>query len=382
MGDKVLDLGRGISVTYWISEKREGSALCLLCEEVFTRPSNLKRHYQSQHFRSDLAQRETPEDVKARKATRTGAASSSSSHTLQATGATPLSGASSSSSTLQSSAAFPLARPLPPVDWDVNIPPSLIATGLAVLGNHFNAILCLECEICIPAEFALGHLDEKHKYTKLSQEEFAAVVRTNNLDRRHKDIINNVKASRSFQQCPWLEQTPGWWCEECGYATTSQIRAEEHQKRPGHAFTEEEVYLNGDRHRRLRRVLQGTVQSLFAVNLSGIIPSIPYEAQGSPATAFQVFTQLLALDRELFNPPLVSQDDPRTVHPFIRISGFQRWLKAMGLKEVEALQALMKLSTMPLGKRLERHCKEMMDCSFALCMPELYMARCHVNSPT
>lgn len=204
------------------------------------------------------------------------------------------------------------------------------------------------------------------------------------LVRTPKDILTEVCQNEHFDQCEWLNQEPGWWCQECGYSTTSQRFGNEHQQRPGHRFTHRMVELNGDRHLVLGRVVSGTIQTLFPTNLNGNIPSVPLKVSSSSIAttpASQIMRNVLALTKDLFDPPIVAQDDPRSVHPFINISGFRRWLGTMTWKEVEALKARMQVKD-EWGKRVYRHCRQMMNHSFSLCVPLNYTACCHVNSAT
>lgn len=267
-------------------------------------------------------------------------------------------------------------------EWHVSVPAFLDHSGLAVIGL-WKAILCVQCKLCVPAENAVGHLKDKHHFTALKKEDFIKFAERYGLNGHPNDIVAKVKASRCFRECPWLHQLEGWWCEECGYATTSETMSVEHGRLPSH-FTYRSIVYGGESHEVRRGVVRGWVQTLFATNLAGNIPSIPSTAQAAPESASDIFAKLMELNQDLFNPPILSLEDPRSLHPFITTSGFARWIEdgEMDFAAVHVLKGRMKMSDKILDKRLLLHCQKMMETSFSLCIPETYMARCMVNSPT
>lgn len=156
--------------------------------------------------------------------------------------------------------------------------------------------------------------------------------------------------------------------------------AEQHRGQALHGFTKEYVIVNGDRHPRTRGVVEGNIQTLFPLKLGGYIPSIG-KAATTARSASKIFQDILEFEKDLFEPPIIAPDNPRSVHPFIKISGFQEWMGAMAWKDVEELQARMRLDE-TWGKKLLEHCHQMMSLSFSLCTPLNQMACCHINSPT
>lgn len=262
--------------------------------------------------------------------------------------------------------------------WTITIPDIFKHCGLAVI-EEIGAVLCIECRHCIQWNHLGGHLKEQHKYFALNNRDVATFAEEQGLCRTAKDIIEGVVASQQFSQCAVLAQKDGWWCEECGYATESGRMANEHRQRQDH-FSSHYVVVNGDRYLRQRDVIAGTVQSLFPVKLGGLIPSIPKPVQ-EEISASDLFEDLIATEKSLFEPTIIAQQDPRSVHPFIKISGFQSWIGPMKWDGVHDLQKRM-VPDPAWGERLQQHCLKMMEHSFALCVPQNYMACCHINSPT
>ncbi|KAG8895920.1 hypothetical protein FRC01_012128, partial [Tulasnella sp. 417] len=267
--------------------------------------------------------------------------------------------------------------------WTITIPDFLRPFGLAVI-EEIKAILCFECGHCIQSSHVFGHLRDRHKNTTLGPHAITAFAEKNGLNRSAKEIITNVMSSKRFTQCSSLSQKAGWWCEECGYATTSEEAAKSHERSnqtfPGHGFTPSYLVINGDRHLHQRAVILGTIQTLFPLNVGGYIPSIPQLDHEELLTS-TIFESIVENEKDLFEPEIIAQKDPRSVHPFIKISGFQRWIGNTKDKTIERLQARMEPDA-SWGPRLKSHCRQMMEQSFSLCVPQNYNACCHVNSPT
>ncbi|KAG8987420.1 hypothetical protein FRB90_003354 [Tulasnella sp. 427] len=266
------------------------------------------------------------------------------------------------------------------VQWTITVPEYFQPYGLAVI-EDLQAILCIECRRCIPWNQIAGHLKEQHKRSGVNTKSVTTFASKQNLCRSSADIIDEVKQTRQFLSCPWLAQETGWWCEVCAYATTSERMAAEHTSNPEHDYPAVAVMVDGNRHFRRQAVIAGKVQTLYTVKLGGLIPSLEGTPSDALPSASKVFRHIIAMEKELFEPPIIAQDDPRTVHPFIKLSGFQRWLGAMTWREVETLQARMRTSK-EWGPRLRQHCVTMMEHSFSFCTPQNYMACCHINSPT
>ncbi|KAG9017699.1 hypothetical protein FRB90_000239, partial [Tulasnella sp. 427] len=198
-----------------------------------------------------------------------------------------------------------------------------------------------------------------------------------------KDLVALVRASGRYYQCSWLEQLPGWWCEECGWASESEEMAQKHRRSPGHAWSKYLSTINGGRRMVPKDVVSGRVQTLFHSNQGGVIPSIPVQTIAPAQTsAGEILLTRLEMRKDLFKPQIVPHDDPRKTHPFLKISGFGRWIGKMSVKEVQALQELTSLKSASWGPVVLQHCLQMIDRCFDLCLPENYVACCQINSPT
>ncbi|KAG8932633.1 hypothetical protein FRC01_012975 [Tulasnella sp. 417] len=372
-----LSIDSQTSIPYWVPTDKahtndEGPGLCAYCPTKRGRVRALKEHYKQNHLQTTLA---PPGPRKRRPA---------------ATPNPPAADVSSGGFPSPSSSSESSRPPGLPdafttndqVDWKVTIPSFLRSSGLAILG-HYKVILCIQCMVCIPTEHVIGHLKDNHRFTDLDKARFRQFAQLGGLDGTPADIVAKVKKSRQFQQCPWLKQLPGWWCEHCGYATTSKSMSDLHRRQADHPFHEKTILLNGETHKTREQVVEGTVQTLFPVNVSGTIPSAISSVQNAPLEpASKVFQELQKLKEDLFNPPIISQDDPRSLHPFIVTSGFSEWIGKMTWDEVHALQKHMDTEVPTWGKRLVLHCKEMLKLSYKLCTPETYLARCIINSPS
>ncbi|KAG8901288.1 hypothetical protein FRC00_008030 [Tulasnella sp. 408] len=385
LAEEPLVIDEELSIPFW-RDKTEGSKRvhCPSCDKDYNKAAALKRHYTGVHLNGGKQKKRIRRPARNLDGHERAAALAR----LRASQDPP----PAASPTLASEPAIYL-EPMDVdteaprsinsangnIDWVISTPDLLENSGLAVL-ETFKAILCTECQQCVPSRQALGHLRRQHGFTSLSSSDFDRFVHQQGLDLDPRELLRRVRERRQFEQCDLLAQVPGWWCEECGYATASVQQSVEHQRRPGHPFSRETVHVDGKDVERDRAVVQGTVQTLFAVKFAGLIPSIPIPTDTS-TSASDIFRQVVKLNRSVFEPPIIAQKDPRSVHPFIRISGFQRWIDHKGRTEVERLQKLMKPLAQPWGKRLVSHCQEMLRLSFELCTAGNYVARCQVNSP-
>lgn len=267
-------------------------------------------------------------------------------------------------------------------DWEITTPQFLETAGLVVI-VELKAVLCIECQHCLPLSHVIGHLKDAHKSTGLTTKVFMDFAHLEGLAMEAKNVIAKVKDTRRFTASRWLRQEKGWWCEECGYATKSEAQAKHHKQNAEHPFSEKVVKVNNNRYRRSNTVIEGQLQTLFVQNQGGLIPSLPRTDSDATTetSASKLFRKIIDVENDTFEPPIINQDDPRTVHPFIHTSGFQRWLGDRTWKEVEGLQALWNLEQFSWGAQLREDCQEMMSMMFALCLPENYSARCQVNSP-
>ncbi|KAG9004753.1 hypothetical protein FRB90_010764 [Tulasnella sp. 427] len=247
--------------------------------------------------------------------------------------------------------------------WAIVQPELLAKAGMGIL-MPVRLVICLPCQRCLPSHNVIGHLADKHKDRSISQAALTQIQRDHNIRATGnvKDTVEALRVSRSYTPCPWLAQRSGWWCQEASMVGENEHdtwRLSSQEGRSGQRHGPKPIPLQ------LRWI--DTLRWDY-----GLISDFPSS----------VLLHRMRQDRMRFKPPIIALEDPRSVHPFLKISGFQRWIGGMSWWQVEGLQTLCAWKTQGWGDALLQHCIRVMESSFGLCTAINYVACCLVNSPT
>lgn len=247
-----------------------------------------------------------------------------------------------------------------PITGIIVNPSWLWAHGLFLL-QPLGCIICVECDHGLLANEVPVHLEKIHQVHTLS------VAKMNQFAKEHALPLSRkrfILPKQPLYEVAGLTVKHGFICTVCRY-----IRAEKNKV----VVHIEEQHAGGAG----VKPRPCTFHEVFAVNhgsrIEVVAPRSPEQRVTLPA---EILRKHLLCHPQYYHPPLTSRPDPRTVHPFLRISGWQVYVQGMEPTILTHLKELMKPT-----KEMQADCRALLEDLHMYCTPDSYTPRCFVASP-
>ena len=188
-------------------------------------------------------------------------------------------------------------------------PEDLAGVGIGIL-RPFNLPVCIECQYCIQSTNLYAHihghkLAAKNVFTKETQE---AMIR------KYRLSIMVPKPHDGGSILPTLQQIEGMACKLCPFKSISDQMIRRHRSSHQDKACMEAVLL----------------QTFFAAKTAGIegggyiqVKRLENIRREKPSDFIK---DMLTAQQDSYNPPIIDQEDPRTVAPFAHISEWADWV--------------------------------------------------------
>lgn len=234
----------------------------------------------------------------------------------------------------------------------------LRAYGLAVL-RPYNLYVCVspDCKVGIPRDHVVKHMEKQHDST------FKEDIATRFSDYYNIKSSDEVLIPRDFvAPIPGLTTLPGYYCSNCHWKSSRRDGMLAHIRSPGHSTEDSGIAC--------------TLQTLCAPTHGGyiMVPTPPPPPTDDP---YLLLEAEMAKNSQLYHLPIVDQNDPKSLNPFIVTSTWGKWLGDMSVSAVETMQKNMKASY-----ETRQDCAGLVKGMWDSCNAETYIPRCMINSPT
>lgn len=237
----------------------------------------------------------------------------------------------------------------------------LSSHGLFVM-QPFGLIICVLCGYGVLGKHIRGHLEEHHSDRTLKKEEVDDIIHRFQLADSREEI---PFPSQPIQAIEGLNTLPGLVCSVpgCRLMTISQKAVSPH--------------LTQHRSSEAAEFRPCMMQTLMPKEVRGYIEVFPQDVPQAPVTrASDAIERAMQEDKATFMPPMASPPDPRTVHPFLHMSGWQGYIHGWDPRHILKLQALAKPTA-----AMTQDCLEILQLLSQHCHPDDYTPRCWINSP-
>jgi hypothetical protein len=228
-----------------------------------------------------------------------------------------------------------------------------------VVLQPYGLLACVSCGWGFGHDHASGHLLATHHTGTLKGEIVRELVDQYHL--KTTEELLGCKPTGIVPAFPILSTVPGFACTGCDFMAGSEEVMSKHLRTHPKGSVSSEA---------------ASLQLFLPARHGGYIHVQPPIITVSKSTS-DLVNETIALDRETYEPPLVDNTDWRTLHPFLEISGWGRWMGNMRRRDVDAMRLKLKASP-----ELISDCRALIQTMWKCCTAENYAARCHINSLT
>ena len=243
--------------------------------------------------------------------------------------------------------------------------PELEGTGIGIL-YPFRLPICIQCQYCILSTNLHAHIKE-HKLATIAS--FTPAKQDLVIKKYNLSMLDSKPLDGSVA-LPNLRQVEGSTCTLCPFKSASKDAIRKH---PG---THRKDYKPSDLPSDFMR--PALLQTFFAPTAKGAGGGyIQVQRSIKPKIKPSDFIQdMLEAQKDAFDPPILDQDDPRTVSPFPHIAEWASWVNRFPPSVLRYLQE----QQWSIRPGMVKDCLTLIDRSTALQHFTDSPVRCHLAS--
>jgi hypothetical protein len=196
-------------------------------------------------------------------------------------------------------------------------PVDLAGVGIGIL-HPVNLPVCLECQYCIQSVNLYAHI---HSHKLATKAGFTKATQEAVIQKHHLSLLAS-KPEDGGPILPGLKQVEGSMCPQCPFKSTSaqsiQRHASVHKTSQGLKTKMTPVLL--------QTFFAPSSQSLEDKSQTGGYIQVQRSQSHSRKKPSDFIPDMLKAQEDTYDPPIIDQEDPRTVAPFAHITEWALWV--------------------------------------------------------